>query len=241
MSKRSPPKPEEPTKVRVHRLRHGTVLRIGNQYASLARPGRVTTGSVWDLLAVPLLLDRWRRAPSVLLLGVGGGSVLPLLRALSPASTIVGVELDPDVVKAAREHFALDDHGIELVEGDALSVLKRDRRRFDVILDDIYVHDGKRLRKPPFLPNPGLELAHQRLREDGVLLSNVVEEAAATRRALGALFGGGLELRLNDCHNRILLGGDGLPGAMELRRRVLDEPLLAELRAKLEVRGFGVD
>lgn len=241
MSKRRSPSPEEPAKVRVHRLRHGTVLRIGNQYASLARPGRVTTGSVWDLLAVPLLLDRWKRAPSVLLLGVGGGSVLPLLRALSPSSTIVGVELDRDVVKAAREHFALDDHGIELIEGDALTVLRRDRRRFDVVIDDIYVHDGKRLRKPPFLPDPGLALAAERLREDGVLVSNVVEEAAQTRRALGGLFGGGLELRLNDCHNRILIGGDDLPGAMELRRRIVGEPLLAELRAKLEVRAFGAE
>src|SRR5512145_645401 len=100
--------------VRVHRLRHGTVLRIGDQYASLARKGRVTTGSVWDLMALSVLLRRDVKDPRVLLLGVGGGSVLPLIRALSPACTIVGVELDGSVIEAARTHFGLDEHRIEL-------------------------------------------------------------------------------------------------------------------------------
>lgn len=225
--------------VRVHRLRHGTVLRIGDQYASLARKGRITTGSVWDLLALPLLLRRGGASPRILLLGVGGGSVLPILKALAPGSSLVGVELDRSVIAAARTHFALDEQGIELIEADALEVLRRERRKFDLVIDDVYLHDGERLRKPDFMPDPGLELAAARLRPEGLLVSNVVDEAAAARRTLASYFGGGLDLRLNDCHNHVLVAGDDLPSAASLGKLVEREPLLAELRPKLKIRSFG--
>ncbi len=230
---------ESDTRVRVHKLRGGMVLRIGGQYASLARPGKITTGSVWDLLAIPLLLSPHRDAPRVLLLGVGGGSVLPLIRALAPAGRVVGVELDPQVVRAARAHFGLDAHGVEIIEADAERVLRRDRRKFDVVIDDLYFHDGERLRKPAFLPEPGLDLAAARLARGGILVTNVVHEAAHAKRVLTSRFGGGLELRLDDCNNRILFAGDTLPGARELRDRLSSEPHFAPLVPKLVIRRFG--
>ena len=51
------------------------------------------------------------------------------VRALDPTAEIVGVELDREVVRLARRHFGLDRLGIELVVGDALEFLRRDRRR----------------------------------------------------------------------------------------------------------------
>ena len=87
-------------------------LRIDGSQASSWQPGRETTGSVWDGIAAGLLALPTSRRRSVLLLGLGGGSAARVVRALAPRARIVGVEIDPAVVKAARRWFDLDALGI---------------------------------------------------------------------------------------------------------------------------------
>ncbi|MFP8874131.1 MAG: hypothetical protein VCB42_06300, partial [Myxococcota bacterium] len=57
--------------------------------ASFQRPGEITTGSVWDAMAAPLLALPASRRGRVLLLGLGGGSVARIVRALAPEALIV--------------------------------------------------------------------------------------------------------------------------------------------------------
>ena len=104
-----------PSRVEVRVGRRGRALRINGTFASWYEPGRSGTGSVWDALAAPLLLLPPARRRSVLILGLGGGSVARIVRALAPRAEIVGVELDSEVVGAAREHFDLDDLRIRVV------------------------------------------------------------------------------------------------------------------------------
>ena len=98
-----------PSRVEVKVGRRGRALRINGTFASWYEPGRASTGSVWDALAAPLLLLPPARRRSVLILGLGGGSAARVVRALAPRAEIVGVEFDADVVRAAREHFDLED------------------------------------------------------------------------------------------------------------------------------------
>ena len=100
--------------------RRPRTLRVDGTFASWLRArARLTTGSVWDALAAPLLLLPPARRRRVLLLGLGGGSAARLVRALAPRARIVGVELDREVLRAARRHFDLDALGVEVVNADA--------------------------------------------------------------------------------------------------------------------------
>ena len=43
--------------------------------------------------------------PKALILGLAGGSAARVVRAIAPQAQIKGVELFPEIIEAAREHF----------------------------------------------------------------------------------------------------------------------------------------
>jgi spermidine synthase len=223
---------------RVHlRLRGKTrELRVDGTFASLYRPGTVTTGSVWDALAAPLLLARSLR--TVLILGLGGGSAARLVRALAPQATIVGVEYDAEVVTAARRWFDLDTLGVDVVVDDARRFLDRETRRFDAVIEDIFVGNGRTVRKPDWIPEPGLIQALHLMNPQGILVSNTIGE---TRRVLESLrrhgAAEGVVLSVEDYENRVLAMGPGL-NARSLRRAVAAHPLLSATLSKLTFRSL---
>jgi spermidine synthase len=213
-------------------------LRVDGTFASSWQPGRVTTGSVWDALALPVLALPPHRRRSVLILGLGGGSAARLVRALAPDASIVGVEFDAAVVRAARRHFGLGALGVEVVRGDARAYLERTRRRFDLVIDDVFVGCGDAVHKPDWLPRPGLALARRRLARGGVLVSNALDEAARVAATLCRLAPARVCLRIQDYDNRILLAGPTGLDATSLRKSVRAEPLLAETLGRLRFRTF---
>lgn len=195
--------------------------------ASRYVPGSPACGRVWDALAAPLLWLPAERRRRVLVLGLGGGSAARLARALAPRAHIVGVELDREVLRAARRWLDLDALGLEVVEGDALAFLQRSRLRFDAVLEDVFVGRGRAVRKPAWLPHPGLDLAVRRLRPGGVLASNTLDEWREVERAIRSLLPRRVCIEVDDYDNRIVVGGGpGLDGRA-LRGRVRVEPLLA--------------
>ena len=88
-------------RVRVRDTSAGRELWVDGTFASLYRPGRATTGTVWDAIAAPIAWLPPRRRRRVLLLGLAGGSVARVVRALAPRAEIVGVEFDAAVLAAA--------------------------------------------------------------------------------------------------------------------------------------------
>ena len=162
---------------------------------------------MWDALAAPILLLPPSHRRSVLILGLGGGSAARIARALAPRARIVGVERDPEVVRAAKHWFDLDELKIEVVVGDAQDYLRKVRRQFDVILEDIFVGKGRGVRKPEWLPDPGLELAALRVAHGGLLVSNAIDEAPAVARSMRKLFTSTLRIDIDGYDNRMLVGG----------------------------------
>lgn len=224
---------------RIHvRVRGGRrELRVDGTLASRYEPGQVATGSVWDAIAAPLLALPPHRRRAVLILGLGGGSVARLIRALAPDAQIVGVEFDPGVVRAARRHFGLDRLRIEVVIGDALSVLARERRRFDAVIEDVFVGVTQRLRKPEGFPDPGLPLAWKRVRSGGVLISNTIHEGAQIARVLSRLDAPAVvAVHVAGYHNRILAAGPSSLRAAELRGRLAASSIFATALPELSLR-----
>lgn len=196
------------------------------------------TGSVWDALAAPLCALPPARRREVLVLGLGGGSAARLVRALAPSARIVGVEWSAEVLRAARRHMALDALEIETVRADARDYLASSRRRFDAVIEDVFVGTARSVRKPAWLLEGGLAAAARRVRPGGLLVVNTIDETAAVAHALvRAGCRPRLELRIAGWDNRVLVASSRALDAGTLRQRVRQSPVLAPALRRLSVRG----
>jgi spermidine synthase len=223
-------------RVEVKQSGKGRALRIDGTFASWYEPGKAVTGSVWDALAAPLLLLPMSRRDRVLILGLGGGSAARVARALAPRARITGVEIDAGVVRVARRWFDLDGLDVEVVRDDAQNYLERTRRRFDVILDDVFVGNRRTVRKPDWLPDPGLALASARLRPGGILVSNAIDEAASVAREMRRLFSNTLQIEIEDYDNRVMVGAGFPLSGQVLRTALMRNPTLSATAPRFKIR-----
>lgn len=133
----------------------------------------------WPLLAVsPLLLNARdglppRHAPlRVLLIGLGGGTAARMLVRAFPRARVLGVEVDPGIVRVARRYLDLRHPRIRVRIGDGRVVLtRRPTNSADVILLDAY----RDLYVPFHLATEEFfRQARRVLRPGGVLVLNLV-------------------------------------------------------------------
>jgi spermidine synthase len=215
------------------------VLSVDGTFASFYRPGSPLTGSVWDALAVSLAWLPPARRRSVLVLGLGGGSAARLARALAPRARIVGVEIDPEVLRAARAAFDLDALGVEVALADARAFLAAGRSRFDLVIDDVFVGEGRAVRKPDWLPEPGLGAAARRVAPGGLLVSNALDEAPRVARALRSRFPAVVRIEVAGYDNRVFVAGPAGLSASGLRAAAAADPVLAPSLPRLSFRSVG--
>ena len=211
-------------------------LVVDETFASFYRPGEIATHCVWDAIAAPILWLAPKRRRRILILGLGGGSVARLARALAPEAEIVGVELDREVVRLARLHLGLDELGIEIEIADALGWLESAKGRYDAILEDVFIGRGDDVHKPDWIPEPAHRLARARLSRGGVFVSNTLDEHTRVAIDMRKSFGALVSIETEDYDNQVLVAGDaGLTGAA-LRRCVAASPILAESLSILSFR-----
>ncbi len=121
---------------------HGDTLSV---YPLDGNWSRVEREYWWRALTAIELPPR----PTVLLVGLGGGTQIHLLRRLRASRLVTVIERDPAIVRVARRWFGLDAVGeLEVVCEDvavAAPALARARRRFDFVMDDAgYADDPER-------------------------------------------------------------------------------------------------
>lgn len=97
---------------------------------------RVESEYWWRALTVVALPPR----PTALLVGLGGGTQIHLLRRLRAPRVVTVIERDPIIVQVANDWFGLGAVGkLEIVcaeAGVAVETLTRAGRRFDFIMED---------------------------------------------------------------------------------------------------------
>ncbi len=126
---------------------------------------------------------------SILMLGLGGGSISTYLGRFLPEAAITTVEVDPGVVAAAKTHFGLrETDRVRYRAGDGRVFLNRDHERYDLILLDAY-----RGGYVPFhlLTREFYTLVRQRLAPGGAAAFNVHDGSklyASTVKTLGEVF-----------------------------------------------------
>ncbi len=120
-------------------------LYTNNVFHSQYNSNKILQGGVWDLLALPAFAYPCGKIQRVLVLGVGGGTVIrQLQRYLSPEN-ITGIELNPVHLFVAKKYFGLKDPSIQLIEDNAIQWLENYKGdKFDLIIDDLFGHhDGE--------------------------------------------------------------------------------------------------
>jgi spermidine synthase len=223
---------------RVSVARRGGVwsLRVDGTHASSYRPGSPLTHSVWDALVAPLAWLPPARRRSVLVLGLGGGSAARLVRAIAPDCRVVGVESSAEVLSAARRWLDLDSLGVEVVHGCARQFLRRCRARFDAVIEDVFVGSGRAVRKPDWLPDPGLAAAARLLHRGGLLVSNAIDESPQVSRHVRALFPASVRIEIAEYDNVVWVGGPSSLSAQGLRAAAAAHPLLCQTLGQLSFR-----
>lgn len=81
-------------------------------------------------------------AGRILILGLGGGSVAQLTEHYWPDSKKTGVDIDPIMVQLGRRYLGLGEvKNLKFEEADAFSWAKTSKKKFDLVLVDLYKGD----------------------------------------------------------------------------------------------------
>ncbi len=87
--------------------------------------------------------DRMERPKRLLMLGIGGGTVLDMFLEYYPGLRADAVDIDPVIIGIARQHFGIGRSGnVTLVESDADAYIRKRTVRgptYDIILVDLFI------------------------------------------------------------------------------------------------------
>lgn len=152
----------------------GSSLRLytNGAFHTQYSPIHLLTGGVWDLLSIPALFTERQQSPSVIMLGVGGGSAIHQLQHLLSPREILGIELNPVHIKIAKRFFNLNAKNIKLVEADALQWINQSQKRFDVLVDDLFIDSFDDPIRPFKCDEQWLRTLNSRLSKNGLLIQN---------------------------------------------------------------------
>lgn len=199
-----------------------TEFRVAGAVHAWFHRDRFLTGLAWDMIAASALLGRHDPPRSVLMLGLAGGTAFRVLRHLLPDCRLTAIDIDPEIVGLAREHMALDALGIEVIIGDAYAWLEQNRRKFDVVIDDIYLAGKTDVFRPRGWDGRVIGHLKRALAPGGVLAVNLVTGAghrtmqSLTRRVLREAFPVVRALKSAEAMNEVLVAGDGVAGKRRL-------------------------
>jgi spermidine synthase len=179
-------------------------------------------------------------AKRVLVVGLGGGSIIKRMWRDYPEVTIDAVEIDPVVVDVAERYFELPSHArIDVTVEDGRRFLRRTDETYDIIIMDAYYADALpfHLTTVEFFRE-----ARARLAPGGVLAYNVISAVEGPRsdlfRSMYRTVGGVWE------HRWVFPIGIGTEGLPESNRNIIvlatdNRVSEEELRAQIENRVAG--
>ena len=150
------------------------------------------------------------RPASVLMIGLGGGSMLKYLAAYVPESDLTAVEISQDVIDM-RNDFCIppDNERLRIVCADGAAYVRKPPHAYDLILVDGFSGEGI----PDALCSPSF-YRHCRaaLTPRGLLVANVQADTQQTRdiaRRIGKAFGGCvISVESDEGGNEIVTAGD---------------------------------
>ncbi len=155
-------------------------------------------GSLQKILEIGLTKVDLNPVENILLLGMGGGSIIHSLKnTFKYTKKIVAVEMDPTIIKLAKEEFGISpSETLQIIEGDAFQFVKTSQEKFQLIIIDLFI-DTK---VPPiFYRKEFCENTAKLLHKNGSFIFNVgvnLEKQDTKVEIIPTNFGSGFEFKL---------------------------------------------
>ena len=155
-------------------------------------------GSLQKILEFGLTKIDLKSVENLLILGMGGGSVIRSLRdTFHFKKNIVAIEIDPEIIKIAKNEFGISSsNNLQIIEGDAFEFVKTSKEKFQLIIIDLFID----LNVPPiFYGKQFCENVSNLLEKDGSILFNVgvnIESKSGTSEKIIANFGSGFQFQI---------------------------------------------
>lgn len=134
-------------RIEIHQIGKTKQLSVNNSVQSVNWDSPSVKNRFWGRL-VSLIKEKRPQAGSVLMFGLGGGTIAHLLTKEMPKVNLTVVEIDEVIVGIAKDFFELDSiQNLNLVIADAMRVCSEPEKfdfhqsTFDVVIVDIYCGD----------------------------------------------------------------------------------------------------
>ncbi|MDN3724979.1 fused MFS/spermidine synthase [Aequorivita sp. SDUM287046] len=97
-------------------------------------------GSLQKILEFGISKVDMQQLENVLILGMGGGSVIHSLRKMGFSKHILAVEIDPEIIKLAKSEFNIEEaSNLKIVQQDASKYVEGCSDTFQLIIIDIFI------------------------------------------------------------------------------------------------------
>lgn len=143
-------------------------VRLMQSEMSLKAPNDLAIRYTQKMMAFLLFQPRPKR---IVLIGLGGGSLIKFCYHKMPGTQLTAVELDPDVI-AFRDTFLLppDDERLQVLEADGAQFLETTEKGIDALLVDAFDKTGF---APSLANREFFDNAYAKLSGNGVLVINL--------------------------------------------------------------------
>jgi len=208
--------------MRIVRTRRGARLVESDAILSEIRSSPGPTDSLFDVLAA--CVAALAPGPRVALLGFAGGGLVAPLRGMGFPHPLDAVDLSRAGEKIFRELSATWAGEIRLAQADAERWLRRSRRRFDLILEDLSTTGNSGTIKPYTSFDSLPRTIRARLGRSGLAVTNLLPLPGSSNESLAFRVAQPYRCALvvypSEYLNRIVIAGDILPSARKASRRI---------------------
>jgi len=237
--------PESKNTLKIIPTSRGADLVRGGATLSEVLRAPEPTHSVFDVLAAAIDAFAPVGNPAnarVALLGFAGGALVAPLRAMGSTLPLRCVDIDLTGHEVFERLCSSWAGAVQVHAADAVTFLRRQRKPFDMIIDDLSVLGPKGETKPEVSVDPLPQLMRDKLKPGGVAITNLLDmpkrPLVRLEQTICAPWRDSVSVHVSLHVNRVLISADKLPGSREINRRLnarLDE-IGSELHCGIQVR-----
>jgi len=155
-------------------------VRLMQSEMSLKAPHDLAIRYTQKMMAFLLFQPRPKR---IVLIGLGGGSLIKFCHRRMPGTQLTAIELDPNVI-AFRNVFMVppDDERLQIIEADGAEYLENTEKGIDALLVDAFDKTGF---APSLANREFFDNAYAKLSGNGVLVINLAGEKESYAGLIG--------------------------------------------------------